>query len=249
LNYLEGAEKFYDLFGAKNDVNFYIEEAERYGGPILELGVGTARLAIKIAEVGFETWRIDNSNYMLNTARSKKASLHKEVKEKLNLVLSDARDFSIDKRFGMIYFPSGSFDHILKRENQIRTLQVIREHLKPGGVFIFNLYLVQYSDLDQRWFVQRRPLDDEHMVVRTGFSKIMLDRNLISMDIWYELFKGGRMIERYHEGSEVYLHTREDIHVLLEETDYSILTEYGNYERDPYREGDEMIIIIAEPKK
>ena len=56
MSYREGAERFYDLFGAKDDAPFYIELANRHGDKALELGVGTARLAIQLAREGVETW-------------------------------------------------------------------------------------------------------------------------------------------------------------------------------------------------
>jgi len=49
MTYREGAEKYYDLFGEKQDVGFYLDLAREQGGKALELGVGTARLAIQLA--------------------------------------------------------------------------------------------------------------------------------------------------------------------------------------------------------
>jgi len=54
MTYRSGAEKFYDLFGAKDDVAFYIELAHEHGNRALELGVGTARLAIELAKERIE---------------------------------------------------------------------------------------------------------------------------------------------------------------------------------------------------
>ena len=51
----EGTERYYDLFGVKDDAPFYIDLAHRHGDKALELGVGTARLAIQLARAGVET--------------------------------------------------------------------------------------------------------------------------------------------------------------------------------------------------
>ena len=53
MSYREGDEKFYDQFGAKDDAPF-LNLAHGHGDNALELGVGTARLAIQLARVGVE---------------------------------------------------------------------------------------------------------------------------------------------------------------------------------------------------
>ncbi len=71
MSYQKGAMKFYDLFGEKEDASFYISLARKHGKKALELGVGTARLAIQLARSGSEVWGIDNSIYMLKVAEKK----------------------------------------------------------------------------------------------------------------------------------------------------------------------------------
>jgi len=67
------ASKYYDLFGSKDDVAFYRELAIKHGCRALELCVGTGRVTIELAKAGVTVLGIDNSRYMLNVARSKRA--------------------------------------------------------------------------------------------------------------------------------------------------------------------------------
>ena len=67
------AAKFYDLFGSKNDLGFYKELALQSGNKALELGVGTARVAISLARAGVMVIGIDNSVDMLRVAKEKLA--------------------------------------------------------------------------------------------------------------------------------------------------------------------------------
>ena len=67
------AAKFYDLFGSKNDLEFYLELALQSGEKALELGVGTGRVAIPLAKAGITVVGIDNSVHMLRVAREKLA--------------------------------------------------------------------------------------------------------------------------------------------------------------------------------
>ena len=55
------------------------------------------------------------------------------------------------------------------------------------------------------------------------------------------------MIERYHEGSKVYIHSAEGIRKLLNETGFRIVKEYGNHNGKPFQKNDNLIVIISEP--
>ena len=85
-SYKEGAELFYDLFGEKNDVNFYVEQAKAAGGKALELGVGTARLAKYLARAGIETWGVEPSLYMLKAAKKNLAKEDNLTQSKMHLI-------------------------------------------------------------------------------------------------------------------------------------------------------------------
>lgn len=171
MTYREGAEKYYDLFGAKDDAPFYIDLAHRHADRALELGVGTARLAILFARAGVETWGIDNSPYMLRAAEAKLAEEPVDIRRRVHLIEADVRDFDLGERFGLVYFPSSSFDHLLTREDQSSALRSIRRHIAPDGAYAFDLALVAGLRESRNWFVQRRPLDERRTVVRIGFRR------------------------------------------------------------------------------
>jgi SAM-dependent methyltransferase len=247
MTYREGAEKYYDLFGEKDDAPFYIDLAHHHGDKALELGVGTARLAIQLARVGIETWGIDNSHHMLKAAEANIVKEPLEVRNRLHIRRADARGFNLKERFGLIYFPSFSFDHILKREDQVATLEAVHRHLSPDGVYAFDLAHVPNLKVDRGWFVQRRALDEHRMVVRTGFHRTDPEKHLMSIDLWYELIDEGRIVERYFEGGEVYIHTKDGIRELLEEAGYEVKAWYGGYKGQIFSEKSEMMVIVAQP--
>lgn len=247
MTYHEGAEKYYDLFGAKDDAPFYTELARQHGSKALELGVGTARLAIQLARSGVEAWGIDNSPHMLKAAEASLARESPEVQGRVHLRLADVRDFDLGEGFGLVYFPSYSFDHLLDRGDQLRALRAIRRHVAPGGVYAFDLAYVPEPRAESGWFVERRPLDERRTVVRTGFHRTDPERRLMSVDLWYELYRNGRMLERYHEGGEVYVHSPEGIRGLLEEVGFEIEAWYGGHEKQPFDEKRNIMVIVARP--
>jgi SAM-dependent methyltransferase len=247
MNYLEGSEKFYDLFGEKNDAPFYLAQARRRDGPALELGVGTARLAIQLARAGVEVWGIDSSRYMLNAAEANLAREPKKVRLKVHLRHADARNFDLPVRFGLIYFPSFSFDHLLTREDQLAALGNVRRHLVPGGVYAFDLAHVPEIKAGGGWFIQRHPYGDRLVVVRVGYHKTDAEKRLMSMNIWYELYEDGRMLERYFEGSDVYIHTSEGVRGLLSEAGFEVAELYGSHGGEPFTSESPMMVFVARP--
>ena len=248
-SYQEGAERFYDLFGEKDDVELYVEQAKRSGGKALELGVGTARLAIHLARAGVETWGIDTSRHMLNAAEKNIAEETPETQARLHMVLGNALDFSLPERFGMIYFPSCSFDHILDSADQKAALLNIKKHLAPGGHYVFDLYLVKDLKANNGWFVQRKELQDGSKVIRSGYHVTRPEQRLMSLDMWYDHVVDGRVTERFYEGSDVYVHDVEEVRTLLDETGYEVVEEYGDHHGKPYEEGDSLIVFVTRPKK
>ncbi|HUS79096.1 MAG TPA: class I SAM-dependent methyltransferase [Patescibacteria group bacterium] len=247
MSYREGAERFYDLFDTKTDAHFYLELAREQGGKALELGVGTARVAIQLAREGIETWGIDRSPYMLNAARANIGMEPREVQERLHIELADVRDFHLEEAFGLIYFPSYSFDHIMEREEQAAALRNIRRHLAPGGVYTFDLAHVPELKPDSGWFVERKTLDEHRLVVRTGYHKTYPERSIMSVNLWYDLTEDGRITERYFDGTDVYIHSPEGIKTLLEMAGFKILNCYGDHERHEFDESSKSMVVVARP--
>ncbi|UCD45845.1 MAG: class I SAM-dependent methyltransferase [Candidatus Bathyarchaeota archaeon] len=247
MTYREGAEKYYDLFGAKADGPFYIGLAKEHGGKALELGVGTARLAIQLAREGIETWGIDNSPHMLRAADANLAKELVEVRERIHLELADVRDFSLGEGFGLVYFPSFSFDHLLERADQLKALEAIRAHVAPDGVYAFDLAHVPELRADSSWFVQRKPIDERNTVVRTGHHSTDPERRLMTINLWYEHYFDGRMTERYFEGGEVYVHTPDGIWGLLTESGFKVEDWYGGHEEQEFSDESAMMVVVARP--
>ena len=117
---IEGLEVYddaelYDLLAASNNaiVEFYDEEARKLGGPVLELACGTGRLTIPLAQSGLEVVGIDLHPGMLARARAAAEAAHVQVE----FVETDMRDFSLQKRFGLIFVAYNSLLHLLQSED------------------------------------------------------------------------------------------------------------------------------------
>lgn len=140
--YLSG-DHYDRLFNELNwDIPFWLEQANRYGGPILELACGTGRVAIPLAQAGYRVTGIDNAPGMLDQARIKAAAAGVQIE----WMQADLRDFNLSKTFPLVIFPANSLGHILYLQDLETFLANVRRCLDPTGRFVLT-YFVPKSEL------------------------------------------------------------------------------------------------------
>ena len=114
---------------------FYLEEAQRGGGRVLDLGCGTGRLTILIARAGIEIVGADLSLTMLDTARAKASAGGLNVQ----FLQADMRNFDLGAQFRAILIAGNSLLHLFTREELMQCLRTVRRHLAPGGQVVFDV--------------------------------------------------------------------------------------------------------------
>jgi len=141
----------------REDIGFYVDEAKRSGGPVLELGVGTGRIAIPIAEAGVDVIGVDASEGMLAVARA--AAAEAGVTERLDLRRGDIRKPPAGTGARLVICPFRSLLHLQSDAERIRTLTAVHDLLPPGGRFVFDVFTPAQDDIDEthgRW-LEREP--------------------------------------------------------------------------------------------
>lgn len=139
------------------DVEFYVEEAQQAGSPVVELGVGTGRIAVPTAAAGIRVIGVDSSPGMLEVCRE-----HAElagVAELIDLRLGEVESPPVDERVGLVTCPFRSFLHLLDDETRLRALRAAHELLVPGGRFVFDVFAPSAEDIADthaRW-LEREP--------------------------------------------------------------------------------------------
>ena len=135
----------------QGDVEWYCRKAQESGGPVLELGAGTGRVTLAIAEAGVPIHALDASEAMVEALRVKLATRPPQVRERVTPVVGDMRAFELPDRFGLIISPFRAFLHNLTEADRVACLDRVRQHLRPEGRFAFNVfhpsleYMAQHS--------------------------------------------------------------------------------------------------------
>ncbi len=117
----------------EGDVDFYLAQARETGGPVLELGVGTGRVAVALARAGFAVVGLDLSPHMLQVAR-------KKAVPGLKLVRGNMARFNLRRKFRLILIPFRAFQHLETPEEQRNCLECVRRHMARGGRFVVDLF-------------------------------------------------------------------------------------------------------------
>jgi SAM-dependent methyltransferase len=129
--------QYYDLWmNHVQDLAFYRRQAIRSSGPVLELGCGTGRLSIAMAQAGAELVGLDCEPAMLDRARRKAA----EAGVGVEFVEGDAREFDLGRKFGLILFPNNALSHLLQRAEVESCFRRVRQHLEPEGRFVMDVF-------------------------------------------------------------------------------------------------------------
>ncbi len=238
----QGYEKsahLYDLFDTKDNIDFFYHYAKDERS-ILDIGAGTGRIAIPLAEKGVEVTCIEPASAMRDQFINK---LRKTpiLFEKIVLIAADASNFRLKRKFPAA-FSSGSFDHLLDDNERITALTNIKNHLKDGGKLIFDVFigLMRDSPLSPAGSVKK----EEYRYERFVSSKVLPD-NKIKVHLVFKTFKDDELIEEIKEESFAGRINRQKIHEALEQTGFEISDEYSDYNFTPFKDKDSLLIVEA----
>ncbi len=123
----------------REDVAFYVEQYLAANTPVLELGVGSGRIAVKAVRQGAIVVGLDLSETMLASAEEKRLKLPKAKRDLLKLHQGDMRDFHLGQKFHFISCPFNAFQHLYTRQDVEQCLKCVKEHLTDDGTFVFDV--------------------------------------------------------------------------------------------------------------
>ena len=129
----------------RDDLPFYTRLADDYGGPVLELGAGTARVAAALARAGHEVVALEPSRKMTQYGQTRLAEANLQ---NVTYVQGDMRTVRLERQFPLVIAPFNTLMHLYTLPDQDAALQTVKAHLAPGGRFAFDLYTPNFGELN-----------------------------------------------------------------------------------------------------
>lgn len=214
------------------DVGFYVGLAAEAGGPVVELGVGTGRIAIPTAAEGIHVIGVDSSPGMLDVCRH-----HAElagVATLIDLRLGDLREPPVEERVRLVTCPFRAFLHLMSDEERLGALRAARELLVPGGRLVFDVFAPGRDDIEEthgRWIEREAGIwerADWDEAARTLTLSVRDDES---------------------DGSTMRLAwvQPEDWRRLLAEADFRLEHLYGWFDGRPYTGGEDSVWVAQRP--
>jgi SAM-dependent methyltransferase len=213
------------------DVGFYVEEARRVGGPVVELAVGTGRIAVPTAVEGIRVIGVDSSPGMLEVCRQR-AELA-GVSELLDLRLGELEAPPVEERVGLVTCPFRSFLHLLVDDARMWALGAARELLVPGGRLVFDVFAPGAEDIAHthgRW-LEREP-------------------GIFERADWDSRARTLTLSVRGDSGATTFTLawlSPEEWRGLLERAGFQVLGCFGWFDRRPYAGGEDTVWIARRP--
>ena len=243
----------------RSDLPMYTRAAIDSGGPVLELGVGTGRVAIPTVELGVDVVGVDNSEAMLAVASSKAASLGDDAGS-LELIAADIRDFTLrdsdggERKFPLATIPFRGFLALLTVEDQFSALRRIYEHLQPGGILLFNIFVPDPNMALEQSDVLRHLTDVTDP--ETGLTRVLYQQNqydthnqIVSIRMLIEdLDRNNVVSQRMYRDYLLRYCYRWEVHHLLQLCGFEIEALYGDFDLSDFDEtSTEMIWAARRP--
>jgi 2-polyprenyl-3-methyl-5-hydroxy-6-metoxy-1,4-benzoquinol methylase len=238
----------YDLeVGDYNEDRPVIEQwARSPGGPLLDLACGTGRMAIHLAQQGYQVTGVDIVPEMIALARQKAASQAVSIE----WVVADARAFHLHKQFPFVFMLCNAWQFFLTREDQEAMLACVREHLRPDGCFLF-----ETRNPTPRNLLQVRHPEPQKFTTPGGRQLVITEQqhydpmtqiqHYTCLHQW--LHPSGQHEEKLLRTALRYVYPQE-MEALLFHNGFHIRSCYGNWQQDPLTATSPSMIYVCQKR-
>lgn len=197
------------------------------GGIIGELGCGTGALSMRLATCGYKVAGVDISSDMLNAAAEKLTPFYRR---RILYTLQDMREFIFKKPVKAIVSLCDSMNYMLTAEDFMSVLKSVKNNLKNGGIFIF--------DLKTEYFYET-VLGDTCLAdnYRTGSfiwdNHYYPDKHINEYDLTIFVRKKKNIYKKYTELHRQRAYSVEEVKAMINASGLKLLNIYNAFTHDP----------------
>lgn len=226
------------------DLPFWLELARQRGSPILELGCGSGRILLPLGRAGYPVVGLERDTDVLSILRE---AMEPGMADQVELVQGDMAAFKLGRRFPLIIMPCNTISTLSATQRQ-GTLECVREHLQPDGLFAASLpnpavlkRLPRHSEPEIEESFPH-PLDGEPVQVSSAWER---QAQSITITWHYDhLLPDGR-VERVSTQVSHALAPVETYLAELEAAGLYLAERFGDFNRSPYSSQAPSLILLA----
>ena len=216
---------------------YYLALAGDRPKTILDMGCGTGRLAVALAERGHRVIGADPADGMLRVARTRPGTEH------VRWIQSTAAELSLDERFDLIIMTGNVFQVFLEDDEVRATLRNLRRHLAPSGRLAFGTR----NPLVEDWRTWIPDLTRER-IEAPGIGPVDIhhdiaaaERDRVSFETHFRFSADDIVVTT----TTLRCMSRDELAAFLNEAGFSDVTWYGDWDRSPITPQSPEIIVIA----
>ncbi len=246
--------RYYDAENSDktDDLVMYTDLADEYGSPILEVGCGTGRVMLHLAQEGCEVHGIDRDNAMLERAQHKRDALE-HLSENLTFYQGDILTYKLDKRFKMVLLTYNMLTHFHDQETQLVLMRRLRELILNEGLLVIdvpnagNAFASEDNDavILERTFIDA---DSGNIVMQQSVSTLDRAEQLLHVTWIYDEVTEDGTVKRTLAPVIFRYYFLAEIRLLLQMTGFEVDDVYGDYDGSEYVDGSPRLIVLAKPK-
>lgn len=234
-----------------DDLPLYLELAKEYGSPIIDIGCGTGRVMIPLAQQGNEVHGIDSEKAMLEIAEERMTGSDM-LQQNMRLHHGDALDYPLDQKFKLTLVPYNGLMHFHTQEKQLALLRRLRQWTLDDGLMVLDLpnagevFATQETD---SLMLERSFLEPEtgHMVMQQSHSVLDRVTQLLHVTWIYDEITADGTVKRTVAPLVLYYYFFSELRLLLSQAGFQVKAVYGDTEYGPYEDGCERMVVFAEP--
>lgn len=250
IDYRAEVAKYYDLHSNPyDDVSFYLPQLKHNAERVLELGCGTGRVLVPLAEHCGYIHGIDISGAMLDICREK-LKIAEIPQNKAAVKVGDICDFSLDDQFDLIIAPFRVFQCLTSEKQICSFFGCVRNHLSPTGRCILNVFKTFRSpdEMEKMWsdetehLLREIPWDGGKITVseiRNGFQR---DPLTIYPKQFIRRFEGDKVVDDAFFEITLRCYYPDEFQQLIVNHGFTITRRWGGYDGEEYGQGNELVI-------
>lgn len=225
---------------APDDLGLWRALAAEAGGPVLELGCGTGRVTLPLAEAGFEIVGLDRSQPLVEYAAARAAERGVGV----TLAVGDMRDFELGARFRLVIAPWNAFHHLLDLASIEAFFAAARRHLDEGGRLVVDAFQPSPAFLgaapERRRILRYRDPYAEREVHLFEENEYDTATQINRVRWWFE--SDGAEPER--DELEMRIVFPQELEALVRLGGLRVLDKWGGYDRAPFTSRSPKQIVV-----